>query len=240
MEIVLIRHGEPEWVRDGLNVDDPPLTQRGERQAEAMANVLRHEHFDEVFCSPLVRARQTAAPLFAALNQGETIAPWLEEIRNPIWHGTPRVVADEAYATDRARPAEERWLGLDGGEHVGEFDIRMRAGITAFLAERAITRSPHALPVWTAKSTDVKPDLNHELKHDAQNRRVALVAHAGTNSVIISCLLGIPATPWEWERFGIHHGSISRLTTMTLGDGITFCLNKLSDVEHLDLNHRTR
>ena len=29
MEIVLIRHGEPEWVRDGLNVVDPPLTERG-------------------------------------------------------------------------------------------------------------------------------------------------------------------------------------------------------------------
>ena len=27
MEIVLIRHGEPEWVRDGLAVVDPPLTE---------------------------------------------------------------------------------------------------------------------------------------------------------------------------------------------------------------------
>ena len=33
MEIVLIRHGEPEWVRDGLNVVDPPLTERGHMQA---------------------------------------------------------------------------------------------------------------------------------------------------------------------------------------------------------------
>ena len=40
MEIVLIRHGEPEWVRDGLNVVDPPLTERGRRQAERVAAVL--------------------------------------------------------------------------------------------------------------------------------------------------------------------------------------------------------
>ena len=26
MELVLVRHAEPEWVRDGLNIDDPPLT----------------------------------------------------------------------------------------------------------------------------------------------------------------------------------------------------------------------
>ena len=24
MELVLVRHGEPEWVRDGYSVDDPP------------------------------------------------------------------------------------------------------------------------------------------------------------------------------------------------------------------------
>ena len=40
MEIVLIRHGEPEWVRDGLNVVDPPLTERGHRQAECVSDAL--------------------------------------------------------------------------------------------------------------------------------------------------------------------------------------------------------
>ena len=49
MEIVLIRHGEPEWVLDGLNVDNPPLTSRGHRQAAAMAEYLRGQEFDEVF-----------------------------------------------------------------------------------------------------------------------------------------------------------------------------------------------
>ena len=97
MEIVFIRHGEPEWVREGRNVDNPPLTARGVRQAEAMAVALAGEHFDEVYCSPLVRARQTAAPLFAALGRSETIDPWLEEIRNPIWQGTPQDVASEDF-----------------------------------------------------------------------------------------------------------------------------------------------
>ncbi len=67
MEIVLIRHGEPEWVRDGLNVVDPPLTGRGLAQAERLAEALADESFDEILVSPLVRARQTAAPLLAAL-----------------------------------------------------------------------------------------------------------------------------------------------------------------------------
>jgi 2,3-bisphosphoglycerate-dependent phosphoglycerate mutase len=225
MELVLVRHGEPEWVRDGLNVDNPPLTKRGEQQAEAMAETLRQEHFDEVYCSPLLRTRQTAAPLFAALNRKEVIDPWLEEIRNPIWHGTPQEKADLAYAEDRARPAEERWLGLDGGEHVGEFVARIHVGASEFLANRSLVRSSQQLAVWDGAASD---------------KRIAIVAHAGTNSVFICHLLGLEPTPWEWERFVIGHASISRVQSMTLGDGVTFCLTKLSDVEHLPKGDRTQ
>ncbi len=64
-----MRHGEPEWVRDGLNVVDPPLTDRGHAQAEQLARVLEKEIFDEVLVSPLVRARQTAAPLLERLGR---------------------------------------------------------------------------------------------------------------------------------------------------------------------------
>ena len=62
MELVLIRHGEPEWVRDGLNVVDPPLTERGRRQARRVAEALDGEDFDEIVISPLHRPRLTAAP----------------------------------------------------------------------------------------------------------------------------------------------------------------------------------
>ena len=40
MRLTLVRHAEPEWVRDGLAVDDPPLTERGRRQAERLAERL--------------------------------------------------------------------------------------------------------------------------------------------------------------------------------------------------------
>ena len=81
MEIVLIRHGEPGWERDRLAVTNPPLTERGHRQARRLAEALRDEHFDEIFVSPLVRARETARPLLELLGRDEVIAPWLEEIR---------------------------------------------------------------------------------------------------------------------------------------------------------------
>jgi len=224
MEIVLIRHGEPEWVRDGLNVDNPPLTERGHLQAAAMADYLRDEDFDEVFCSPLVRARQTAAPLFAALDRPATVDPWLEEIRNPIWHGTPEEKSAEAYRQDRARHSHERWQGLDGGEPVRDFVERIHLGCSLFLAERGVRRTEADLAMWDIADPD---------------RRIALVAHAGTNSVLICHLLGLAATPWEWDRFVIGHASVSRLRTMEMGDGHSFSLTRLSDNEFLARTDRT-
>jgi probable phosphoglycerate mutase len=66
-----------------------------------------------------------------------------------------------------------------------------------------------------------------------------MVAHAGTNSVLICHLLGLDPTPWEWERFVIGHASVTRLVSTEMGDGHTFCLNRLSDHEHLPNEERT-
>lgn len=224
MKIVLVRHGQPEWVRDGLNVVDPPLTERGRRQAERAAAVLAEERFDEIIVSPLLRARQTAEPLLAALGMAQVVEPWLEEIREPNWHGTPQELAAKAYEEERNRPAEHRWEGIEGGEPPRDFVERVRSGATAWLHARGIYRSRQILPVWHSDDTDWT---------------VGVFAHAGTNGVLLSLLLGLDPVPWEWDRWSLNHASITRLTTLRLGDGHTFSLNRLSDVEHLDLDDRT-
>jgi probable phosphoglycerate mutase len=225
MEITLVRHAEPEWVREGLSVDDPPLTARGEEQARLLAARLAAEAFDEVYVSPLARARQTLAPLLAATGGAEMVAPWLEEIRNPVWHGTPAEKAEQAYREERAKPATARWEGLPGGEPVRSFVERIRTGASLFLEERGIRRSDAELPVWHL---------------DGPTRRILLVAHAGTNSVTIGHLLGLEPTPWEWDRFVLGHASVTRVEALALGDGHTFSLSRLSDQEHLPVALRTR
>jgi probable phosphoglycerate mutase len=225
MEILLIRHGEPEWVRNGCAVHNPPLTDRGRMQAEKLADTLRHDHFDEILVSPLVRARQTAAPLLEALGVDEVIDPWLEEIRDPMWHGSPAEKAAEAYAELKGRVSHERWNGLEGGESIRDFVTRIRAGASSFLADRGVTRADNELPVWQIEEPGA---------------RIALIAHAGTNSVTIGHLLGLEPTPWEWDRFVLGHSSVSRIEAMELEDGYTFSLTKLSDLEHLPRDERTR
>lgn len=224
MRIVLVRHGEPEWVRAGLSIDNPPLTERGERQAACAAGRLKEERFDEVHVSPLIRSRQTASPLFSGLGRPERVSPWLEEIRNPVWHGSPSEKAELAFQEERARPSHLRWEGLEGGEAVRDFVARIREACGLFLAERGVERLEGDLPLWHIENPD---------------QHIGLVAHAGTNSCILSHLLGLEPVPWEWDRFVIAHASITTIESYAMGDGHTFGLTKLSDVEHLASDDRT-
>jgi len=59
--VVLVRHGETEWSRDGRHTGrtDVPLTEQGRDDARRLAAALAPWHFDRVLCSPLERARET-------------------------------------------------------------------------------------------------------------------------------------------------------------------------------------
>ncbi len=61
-DVILIRHGETVWSRDGRHTGrtDIDLTATGEREAEALAPVLAPFRFGLVLCSPRRRAQRTA------------------------------------------------------------------------------------------------------------------------------------------------------------------------------------
>lgn len=224
MELVLIRHGQPEWVRDGLNVDDPRLTDLGHEQARRTAAALADVAVDRLFVSPLLRAQQTAAPIAESVGREAEIFDFLAEIRNPEWDGTDHDV-ERIFSEARQRPAELHWDGLDGGESFREFHARVGTGLAGLLGELGVRPDPSDLPLWEV---------------DEPDRRYVVVAHAGTNSVILTHLLGVEPVPWEWERFVIHHASISLAQTVGLGGKWSFSLTRLSDTRQLPGELETR
>ena len=169
MEVLLIRHGEPEWVRDGLSVDDPPLTERGQRQAEGLAERLADEDppVQEIWVSPLRRAQQTAAPLAERLGLEPRTFDWLAEIGAPRWDGTPVEVVERVFAETWTRPLDELWDGLPGGESFRAFHRRVVDGLRAHIEGLGIVAASDEPRLWNL----VEPD-----------RRVAVVAHGGTNA----------------------------------------------------------
>jgi probable phosphoglycerate mutase len=67
MDLLWVRHGEPERIAPGLGVPaDPALTARGREQAKRLAAWLAHEPVDVVLSSPQRRARETALPIARA------------------------------------------------------------------------------------------------------------------------------------------------------------------------------
>ncbi|MEY3690927.1 MAG: hypothetical protein RJB57_582, partial [Actinomycetota bacterium] len=170
---------------------------------------------------------QTARPFLDRSDRELVVEPWLEEIRNPVWHGTPEEKAAEAWRAEKQKTSFDRWSGLEGGEPVTDFVARINVGCSLFLEERGVSRLDTELPVWSTE------------QHFVPGRRSLLVAHAGTNSVSICHLLGLQPTPWEWERFVIGHASISVVRLLALGDGVTFSVARLSDNEHLPAGMRT-
>src|SRR6266481_5875085 len=65
LELVLVRHAEPDWEAARQHGADPGLTALGRRQAAALAEQLRRLPLAALYCSPLERARETAAAIAA-------------------------------------------------------------------------------------------------------------------------------------------------------------------------------
>ena len=59
MEIVLIRHGQPEWMPNNIYTKNPGLTDLGKIQSQKSSSVFQKNDIDELWVSPLKRAQET-------------------------------------------------------------------------------------------------------------------------------------------------------------------------------------
>jgi 2,3-bisphosphoglycerate-dependent phosphoglycerate mutase len=224
VEIVIVRHGEPEWSRDGRSVSDPGLTARGRKQAAAVARRLGEEGmFDELLVSPALRCTETAGPVATELGLEPVVVDDLTEIRTAIVDGMPTVDVERMFREARTRPPDEWWDGLLGGESFHEFHDRVTGALDVLLATRGVTRRPQD-GLWDDTGT---------------GPRMVVVAHGGTNAVIITHLLGLEPTPWEWERFVSNHASVGRLALVRLSSAHVFALRGANAIGHLTPADRT-
>jgi len=108
--ILLARHGETDWNRDGIwqGWADPPLNETGRAQARALAEQLRSVPFDAVYSSDLRRAHETAE-IVAAPHAVPVIADsGLREIDIGSWSGLTRAEIDERFPTGERPDGETR------------------------------------------------------------------------------------------------------------------------------------
>lgn len=77
MRLLLIRHGDPDYVHDDL-------TETGKREAALLAERIAPLPVRDYFVSPLGRARATAAPTLQRAGRQAAEKDWLQEFSIPI------------------------------------------------------------------------------------------------------------------------------------------------------------
>jgi broad specificity phosphatase PhoE len=219
--ITLLRHGEPDWAPGGgPTVNDPGLTDFGHEQAQVAAKALAAEAIDAIYVSPLTRAQQTAAPVAAAAGVTPVTIDDLAEI-GINFEGKGQEEVDRIFVEASRRPLSEHWEGWPGGETFTDFHARVTRGITEVLARH-----------------DIRPDKKHDFTvwhlPPGSAPHIVIVAHGGTNAVLLTHLLDVPAVPWEWLRYESALCAYSISHARPLGEqGHVWSLQNFNELDHL-------
>ncbi len=196
MKILLIRHGDPDYELDSL-------TQKGWREAELLAMRLSRLDIKAIYCSPLGRARDTAAPTLAKLGRTATILPWLTEFSGRVYPpagGPPRIPWNFLPQYWTRCPLffdKDHWASHDlmRTGPVKEILDQTYRGVDELLAGHGYTKDGN---LWQCA--------------EGTSDTIVLFGHKGLSQVIMGYLLGV-AAPVLWHSFYLPPASISCLIT---------------------------
>lgn len=137
MELLWVRHGEPERIAPGTGVRaNPVLTPLGREQAQRLAEWLEFETIDAIVCSPMQRAVDTATPIAASCRVGIEIVDGLIEYDSDSDHYIPmeelRLNKDDRWQA----MVEGRWDAF-GAEMPEVFRARIDATVSELITRFA-------------------------------------------------------------------------------------------------------
>jgi broad specificity phosphatase PhoE len=161
MEVVLVRHGETEWSRDGRHTGrtDIPLTGDGRGQAKRLHEVLRDWSPVRVLTSPLSRAADTCR--LAGFGDRAEASDLLLERDYGDYEGltTPQV--------REMRPGWNPWRdGSPGGESVADVGARVDPLVDELKAsgeDAVLFAHGHLLRVLAARWVELPPEAGAHL-----------------------------------------------------------------------------
>lgn len=176
MKLIIVRHGEPDYEHDSL-------TEKGDREASLLADMICGMDVKAFYCSPLGRARRTAAFTLERMGREAEVLPWLQEFRGRcvkpnipdretiFWDWLPQDWTRRKLFYDK-----DRWVDapeLAGTNVVDEYRTVI-TGFDALLVRHGYVRDGE---LYRA----VEPN----------NDTIVLFCHLGVQAVFVSHLLGI-------------------------------------------------
>jgi broad specificity phosphatase PhoE len=135
--LLLARHGQTADNASGLILGrrDPALSELGEQQAVGLAVQARARGVAAIWCSPLLRARQTASVVGHALGAEPAVIEDLIESARGEWEGVPQsVLAQRAPELFAAFEAGDPDFVFPGGESLRSQVLRTRRALALVAA----------------------------------------------------------------------------------------------------------
>ncbi len=219
MRIVFVRHGEPDYARD-------VLTETGLRQAELAAQRLKEEGIEEIWSSPLGRARITAEYASKALGLPVRTLDFMRELRwgsadgTPIFaDGHPWDIADEMarQGTDLNRP-DWRTHPYFSNDRVLDCVKMVEEGVDGWLSEYGYNRRGY----FYVRAAE-----------EERHHTVALFSHGGSSCAAMGHILNIPFP----QMCAMLHIEFTGITILRLdrsaGPGTLPCLELANDGKHI-------
>ncbi len=217
MRLIFIRHGDPDYLND-------TLTERGRKEAEALAKRVQKWDVDKFYCSPLGRAKATAEISLKGTGTEPEVFDWLREFHAPVadphsgerripWDFMPSYWTKEEALYDR-----NGWHRADvmkTGNVESEF-LRVCGGLDKILESHGYKRKGAFY-----------------VTEEGNTKTIVFFCHLGVEFAMLSHLLGISA-PCLWQGFFVAPTSVTVLETEERVKGEAyFRCKRLGDVSHL-------
>lgn len=178
MRLILIRHGDPNYELDCL-------TELGQKQAKITAQRLLKEGIQEVYSSPMGRAKQTAQPFLDASGiKNMQILDFMKEIR----YGLENDLYNQNYSP---------WAGVDRMANQGE-DLQNPnwRSLPLFKDNTAtvdIDLVQAASDKWLESLGYKRQGLYYKnIRDDDAQFTLALFSHGGSSTALLSRIFNIP------------------------------------------------
>ena len=217
MEVLLIRHGDPDYANDCL-------TPVGKKEAQCLAEALEGLVIDDIYVSPLGRALETCS--FTAHRKviSPVVLDWLKEKgitrdgRICLWE-----VPGEVFLGASKGSSHNDWFDLSVALPEGREQYeRVKKGFDALMATYGYVRNG---------------DLYHVEK--GSDKRIALFCHKGVILTLLADILHWPL-PMIFVSLQIYPTGITRLEIVENNSLANFKAVAINDLTHLRLySHAT-
>lgn len=220
MKLILIRHGEPDYIND-------TLTPKGRDEAVALARFLKKVRVSQFYCSPMGRARDTAAPTLSLAGSRAKILNWLHEFPSCVvdpksgTHHVPWDFLPDVWTKNPDFYDKDKWY---------ETDI-MKTGNVKEVYDNICTCLDELL-----KSYGYVREGGYYKAVIPNRDTLVFFCHFGVQCAILSHLLGISPV-LLWQGMICPPTGITRIATEEREDGIAcFRCNGFGDVSHLNIS----